>query len=391
MMRYYIYGLSINPSCGIFLPATSVAADINTEFRRIDKISIQANAICTVIATENWIMKVTPLTIFIAHQSDATLNVNQCDTHSLSPENSRQVQYITIEVKSSRESIQPFNIRLNALDFKDLQDRIARPITILPNVLVHKSLMDKFVDTFKEVVVDNPRYETDQELENCIGCLQKQANVKLQKMCIEDSENATEESCATCYCRPMWCIDCMAKWFASRQDSDKPDTWLSSKCTCPMCRTRFCLLDCIRLCYICCAIILVFQEVLCIQTVTTTLAPCDEDKLLTYLAQIQVLNPESIINLSTIDELPVLCNQVEDQLTDLYYYLQTCKPSQNDLYIKLMQGVDSLYNSICTKNSFAEEFQKHYICYHKISQRLSKCGGPDDWNEDNDDKAICEY
>lgn len=31
--------------------------------------------------------------------------------------------------------------------------------------------------------------------------------------------------------------------FASRQDQEKPETWLSSKCTCPMCRSTFCILD----------------------------------------------------------------------------------------------------------------------------------------------------
>lgn len=80
----------------------------------------------------------------------------------MSADNSGQVQYVNIEVKSSRECVTPFIIRLNALDFRDLQDRVARTITVLPNVIFHKSLMDKFVDTFKEVIVENPRYITQQ-------------------------------------------------------------------------------------------------------------------------------------------------------------------------------------------------------------------------------------
>lgn len=39
----------------------------------------------------------------------------------------------------------------------------------------------------------------------------------------------------------------------------------------------------------------------------TKLPPCDDDKLMIYLAEIQAINPESIINLSTIDDLDVLC------------------------------------------------------------------------------------
>lgn len=41
----------------------------------------------------------------------------------------------------------------------------------------------------------------------------------------------------------MWCVECVAKWFASRQEQEQPHTWLASKGTCPMCRAKFCVLD----------------------------------------------------------------------------------------------------------------------------------------------------
>nr|CAD7581851.1 unnamed protein product [Timema californicum] len=68
------------------------------------------------------------------------------------------------------------------------------------------------------------------------------SNVKLVKLCVSDN-SVRDDPCTRCDCRPMWCIDCMAKWFASRQDQAHPETWLGSKCTCPMCRSRFCVLD----------------------------------------------------------------------------------------------------------------------------------------------------
>lgn len=74
-----------------------------------------------------------------------------------------------------------------------------------------------------------------------MACMQNSSNVKLQKIC-SDIEGS-EENCKTCYCRPMWCIDCLARWFASKQDEVPQETWLSSKCTCPMCRATFCILD----------------------------------------------------------------------------------------------------------------------------------------------------
>lgn len=67
-------------------------------------------------------------------------------------------------MKPTRSGAESFNIRLNALDFKDLQDRVARPITILQNVTFHKTLNERFIDAFKEVVEQNPRYSTAQVL-----------------------------------------------------------------------------------------------------------------------------------------------------------------------------------------------------------------------------------
>lgn len=77
----------------------------------------------------------------------------------------------------------------------------------------------------------------------CLGCSQVRPNIKIQKLCEDTGEN----SCTSCYCRPMWCSECMAKWFASRQDTEQQNRWLSSKCTCPMCRATFCMLDVCRL------------------------------------------------------------------------------------------------------------------------------------------------
>lgn len=78
-----------------------------------------------------------------------------------------------------------------------------------------------------------------QELDPCIGCMQTSANIKLLKNCQEPNEG----ECQQCYCRPMWCLTCMGKWFASRQDQQHPETWLASRVPCPTCRAKFCILD----------------------------------------------------------------------------------------------------------------------------------------------------
>ncbi|XP_050506847.1 E3 ubiquitin-protein ligase TM129 [Diabrotica virgifera virgifera] len=232
--------LNLTKFCNNNVNWKSVATNIDMEFRSIEKICLQTSAVVTVIVTENWIIKVSPLTMNIVHQSDASLVVKEADTFDLSPDNTT-VQYLNIEVKSERQGVDPFIIRINASDFRDLKDKVARSIRILPNVKFHQTVVEKFVDVFNETIKLNPRYETNEISEQCNGCMQAQPNVKLQKLCEESPE--VENKCTNCYCRPMWCSDCMAKWFASRQEADRVNTWLSSKCTCPMCRATFCMLD----------------------------------------------------------------------------------------------------------------------------------------------------
>jgi hypothetical protein len=53
-------------------------------------------------------------------------------------------------------------VRLNALDFRDLQDKVSHPITVLQNVTFHHTLTDRFLDAFREQVAENPVYETSQ-------------------------------------------------------------------------------------------------------------------------------------------------------------------------------------------------------------------------------------
>lgn len=106
-----------------------------------------------------------------------------------------------------------------------------------------------------------------QELEPCIGCMQVPANTKLVKLCHVDGKRQyahacvcmcvltwlwlavcvtgadNESDCQQCFCRPMWCLSCLGRWFASRQDQERPETWLSSRVPCPTCRAKFCVLD----------------------------------------------------------------------------------------------------------------------------------------------------
>merc|ERR1712203_1198375 len=80
-----------------------------------------------------------------------------------------------------------------------------------------KTVSERFVDVFKEQVAQNPTAEHQEPVEPCIGCMAQPSNVKLQRVCPSSSgavpagADPPSDSCVNCYCRPMWCVDCMAK------------------------------------------------------------------------------------------------------------------------------------------------------------------------------------
>lgn len=76
------------------------------------------------------------------------------------------IQFINIQVKPTRTGKTSFSIRINALDFKDLQDRITRPITILSSVQFHQTVMDRFIQVFKEQIGNNPKYSIEQQVKH---------------------------------------------------------------------------------------------------------------------------------------------------------------------------------------------------------------------------------
>lgn len=188
VLSWSVYNYKYHPICRNLIKFSQnrlqhwsvIADDINVEFRRyylfvytiirlfificfrVDKLCIKTNSIVKVIATDNWIVQVTPYMVYVAHQSDTTLVVKSSDTHKMTHYNRGEIQFINIDVKSTRPGVKPFVIRMNALDFRELQDKFTRPIIILPNVTFHKSLIERFIDAFKDQVKLNESYENNQ-------------------------------------------------------------------------------------------------------------------------------------------------------------------------------------------------------------------------------------
>lgn len=65
-------------------------------------------------------------------------------------------------MKPTRPGVAEFIIRINALDFKSLQDRMLRPISILDGVTFNKTAIDRFIEVFKQQIQLNPKYTTDE-------------------------------------------------------------------------------------------------------------------------------------------------------------------------------------------------------------------------------------
>lgn len=177
---------------------------------------------------------------------------NKADSYAIGEDSSEDVQFVNILVKPTRTGVPSFNIRINALHFQDLQDR-TRPIVILSNVRFRRSTMEQWIEVFKNEIDKNPRYKINPNhiSDSCFACMVVEPNIKISKNCDDLNVNGDiipeNDRCRNCYCRPMWCTECLAKWFAARQHEYSKEVWLEQKCTCPMCRAPFCILD---VCYI---------------------------------------------------------------------------------------------------------------------------------------------
>lgn len=221
----------------------AVAVSINTEFRRIDKFATGAPG-ARVVITDTWVLKVTTYHVHVARQQDTHLTVTESRQHQMAPDSATPVQILTLSVASINPSVKTFHIRLNSTEYAELREKLHAPVRSAANVVIHQTMSDLFLDTFKNQVELNQTYQlpSEQELEPCIGCMQVPAGTKLLRLCQADDEGEDGE-CQQCYCRPMWCLTCLGKWFASRQDQQHPETWLGSRVPCPTCRAKFCILD----------------------------------------------------------------------------------------------------------------------------------------------------
>ncbi|CAH8860889.1 unnamed protein product [Trichobilharzia szidati] len=162
-------------------------------------------------------------------------------------------------------------IELPASNLDELRSKLQCSLIRAQGVQLEPTIIQRFIEVFTQIVDENPpvKLPADYELEQCIGCMVHQANVTLNRQC-ETSQTSSTSSppaqapinnnnnnnqsesgnqCGICYCRPLWCLECLIRWFASRQTNNHrpPNQWLSGRVPCPTCRTYFCARDVSRL------------------------------------------------------------------------------------------------------------------------------------------------
>ena len=179
-----------------------IANQINVEFRRIDKF--QAGSLFSrVYVTDNWLIKVSLYSIDLCPNDTIDLTLTHANEVNLTQDGSPSTQYLHILVKSTDNKIKPFYIRLNSFEYKDFNDKLNKPIREACSIIIKQSLPDQFLDAFRQQISENVSLNLKRdEVETCVGCMRKLADVKLIKSCDNTGD------CNECYCRPMWCIEC---------------------------------------------------------------------------------------------------------------------------------------------------------------------------------------
>uniref|UniRef100_A0A6A7FT96 Transmembrane protein 129-like isoform X1 n=1 Tax=Hirondellea gigas TaxID=1518452 RepID=A0A6A7FT96_9CRUS len=228
----------------------AVAMEINIQYRRVDKLSTRTSSTTQLVATDSWLLQVGPYSMAAIPLADTLVVIEGAINNTLDTRVSRagNPQLLKLRTRCVTKKTGDITFRLSSNLLSELERKLVIPILNTGQVVVQKSLADQFLEVFVKTVNQNPPVTDtlqDGSADSCIGCMTEIANVKLERRCemVEVVGERAPGRCLACSCRPMWCLTCMSKWFAARQDQNEPETWLSSRAPCPTCRSPFCLLD----------------------------------------------------------------------------------------------------------------------------------------------------
>ncbi|KAJ8917781.1 hypothetical protein NQ315_010687 [Exocentrus adspersus] len=117
---------------------------------------------------------------------------------------------------------------------------------------------------------------------------------------------------------------------------------------------------------------------------------CSEGVLVQHLAELEIINPESIVLMAVVN-YENLCRNVFQHLDKIHKYLGTCKVTiEHDFYLSLLAGEKTLHKKLCNTPEFTRRFDLYYPCLHELRNDLENCIGPVDWYEDTDEEKVCK-
>lgn len=120
-------------------------------------------------------------------------------------------------------------------------------------------------------------------------------------------------------------------------------------------------------------------------------SPCQDEKLMSFLASLQVVNPESVIALAIKNKLHKLCANTSKTIEQSEKYLKSCtlQPGQ-DVYNHLLGAISTLHKKLCTRDHYRNAFMQFKNCFSQLQSEFDSCNGPADWSDNSNVMMVCK-
>ncbi|CAJ0583581.1 unnamed protein product, partial [Mesorhabditis spiculigera] len=204
-------------------------ARIAVEYVNFDNYTSALSAYCHLVISDSWFMHFDRFTFHIVNSADVQFTVVHCSNFKSSIDGGERQNY-TIRAKAGSIDIPDFHFRTR--------------VDVARDVILHQSTDELFENVFRDEIVQNGNHPIGDpdSLEECIGCYQRPADVKISKACPPSQDR---QPCRDCFCPPRWCASCLARVFMAKQAAAQipKERWMSGQADCPTCRATFCVLD----------------------------------------------------------------------------------------------------------------------------------------------------
>lgn len=132
-------------------PWRAVGSQVNLEFRALEKFCSVLGG-TSIYLTDSWIIKCTGYKVYIVQQTDSHLSIMKSEDFLYNQESDQGAQFLQIRVSSIEPHERHFDLNVNAMEYKDMKDRLNAPIRNARDVVINQTLSDLFINAFREQV-----------------------------------------------------------------------------------------------------------------------------------------------------------------------------------------------------------------------------------------------